>query len=76
MTSTEPATGRERFSRVYYGPRARAAHLLSSRSVMNFAVCGVYAGTSAGWLGTGSQDERDHAAALPLCEDCAKETDF
>lgn len=68
-------TDREQFSRVYYGPRARFAHLLSSRSVMNFTVCGAYSGTSDGWRGTDSQEERDHAASLPLCEECAKAVD-
>jgi len=56
-----------------YNPRARVAcaHLLPSCSAITWSVamCGVFP-PQAGWYGTGTQDEWDHAAVLPLCTVC------
>jgi hypothetical protein len=53
----------------------RVAHLLDESSSPNVgtdeALCGIWAGFgSAVWLGTGTQDEHERAAELPLCSRC------
>ena len=57
-----------------YTPRGRMAHLLRPGDQPSAgrapALCLRYPRPGASWLGTGSQDEYDKAAALPLCGKC------
>lgn len=56
------------YTRVYR-LRGREAHL---RELTAFTGCGGRAAFPGwdGWLGTGSQEEYEHAAGLPLCGKC------
>lgn len=54
-----------------YARHGTMAHLLEpgdQASAGSVALCGSH----APWLGTGSQDEYEKAAALPLCGRCAR----
>jgi hypothetical protein len=49
-------------------PKVRYAHV---KSAVNLgSVCETFSTREEPWLGTGSDEERDHAAALPLCPKC------
>lgn len=65
--STSPRGSRPEYTRVYL-PGGRQAHLAEA---VSWTGCG---GRAAGrrdcWLGTGSQDEYETAARLPLCTAC------
>jgi hypothetical protein len=56
-------------------PWRKTAHLLgvldSPNSVAS-AVCGIYPGMFGYWAGTGSQDEIEAVAEMPLCKRCVK----
>jgi hypothetical protein len=54
-----------------YVPKGTRAHLLPNGMSNSKAVCGLYPWTT-GWWGTGSQEEYDRAANLPLCQRCAQ----
>jgi len=63
----------EECTRVYV-PRGRVAHLIRPGDAAGLmlpgaSLCGH--GGRCGWLGTGSQDEHEAAARLPLCSRCA-----
>lgn len=56
-----------------YAPRGKMAHLLPGTPQSGkyaSTLCLRYPRPGASWLGTGSQDEYDKAAALPLCGKC------
>jgi protein-tyrosine phosphatase len=55
-----------------YTPAGRRAHLLPVTSVLprGSVLCRVDPPWDHGWLGTGSQEEHDRAAALPVCTSC------
>jgi hypothetical protein len=56
---------------IYQPGEARHSHWTAPWSEgHNHTICGRY--REGGFLGTGSQDEYDKAARLPLCGDCAK----
>lgn len=66
------------FTRVFLS-RGRVAHLLDESRSPNVgtdeALCGAWAGLGqAVWLGTGTQDEHERAAELPLCLRCEGRT--
>jgi hypothetical protein len=56
-----------------YTATGLSAHLLrphySPNGPMDEALCGLLPDAD-GWLGTGTQDEHDHAASLRLCRIC------
>jgi hypothetical protein len=52
-----------------WSPKVRRAHLWSA--VNPGSVCETFSTREGPWLGTGSDEERAHAAALPLCPKCA-----
>jgi len=57
-----------------YAPYGTVRHIVkpqSSRFGENYLrmLCGL-TGWESGWRGTGSQDEYEHVAALPLCKNC------
>jgi hypothetical protein len=58
-----------------YAPRGRIAHLLrpggQPAAGRPLALCLLYPRLHTSWLGTGSQEEYDKAASLPLCGKCA-----
>lgn len=58
---------RAEYERVYMR-RGHVAHLkaLGDLSVL----CAKWHQPAHWWLGTGSQEEIDHAAAMPLCKSC------
>lgn len=56
------------YDRVYL-PYGKLAHLKAPYNTMS-AVCLRMPGCRGEWLGTGSQDEHDRAASLPLCRRC------
>lgn len=63
-----------------YTPRSRFAHLLPfdgaspalAVAIGTTALCGRVAWRWNGWLGTGSQHERETADALPTCARCER----
>jgi hypothetical protein len=59
-----------------YTRRGASAHLIPPADPdLSTAVvlCPLRLKLGESWLGTGSQDERDHAASLPVCKWCASE---
>lgn len=50
---------------------AGIAHLRHMRGFQQGPVCGGFDADGDRWLGTGSQEEYETAAALPLCGECA-----
>lgn len=62
----------DNYTKVYFGPSSRVAHLVGNthRQVEIQSVCGKFPRWFLGWLGTGDQDEIDRAQALPLCRHC------
>jgi hypothetical protein len=52
-----------------WSPKVRYAHV---KSAVNLgSVCETFSTREEPWLGTGSDDEREHASSLPLCPKCA-----
>lgn len=64
----EPRLKLADYRRVYL-PSGRRAHLSPPFSARS-GLCAIAPEWPADWLGTGSQDEYDRAAALPLCRRC------
>lgn len=61
-----------------YLPRGAVAHRLGSWASPNSyvsAACGVSPMWPDLWRGTGTQNELDKAATLPLCRKCVKQTE-
>lgn len=50
-----------------FSPSGRIAHLSRVNGLLT--LCRL---ETAGWLGTGSDEERKHAAGLPLCGKCER----
>lgn len=70
--STPPRGTELTWTRVYT-ERGREAHLRHEDGGGDIACRGPLSredGQDDRWLGTGSQDEYDHAAAMPLCTGC------
>lgn len=72
MTLSEPPVRR-------YTAWGKVAHLLPfttdfSAAPYTQAACGVSPIWPWAWYGSGSQDEHDKAAALPLCKTCERKT--
>lgn len=61
-----------------YFPAGKVTHLLGahdwSGAQVPHALCGLWA-WKVYWRGTGSQDEYDRAAALPICKSCLRKTE-
>jgi hypothetical protein len=58
-----------------YLPRGKRAHLLrygDSANGSNAALCGLSPAFGDTWRGTGTQDEYERAAELPVCVPCAE----
>jgi hypothetical protein len=53
-----------------WSPKVRFAHLKSA--VNPGSVCEPHSKREEPWLGLGSDEEREHAASLPLCPGCEK----
>jgi transposase len=70
VTAVHGQTGSD-WDRMY---TARTAHLVRRTHYgSRVSACGRFPWPNE-WLGTGSQDEYERAAALPLCKLCEKET--
>jgi hypothetical protein len=59
------------YERRYSTPKATVAHAAAVYRPDATARCG-YRPHLAGWYGTGSQEEYEKAASLPLCKLCAR----
>lgn len=63
-------------TRVYQNPKSPRAHLLGelqSPNSFDRALCGLEPEWPNLWMGTGSQDEIEHAEDLDVCGRCAAE---
>ena len=60
------------YTRVYTSAAARVAHLRPDWRGGDRVLCPAESRLLVGWLGTGSQEEYDRAAALPTCKRCEK----
>lgn len=52
-----------------YAPRRKVVHALEP-PIGTRAICGTEVFGSALWMGTGTQEEYETAAALPMCRRC------
>jgi len=58
-----------------YAPTGKVAHLLRPHYYgdhVSTVLCGLWAWHASWWRGTGSQDEYERAAALPVCKNCER----
>jgi hypothetical protein len=74
MTETARKPYAELCTRVYTrtGKRAHLLQPFMSPNGNGSALCGTGPGWFEAWRGTGTQDETETAASLPLCKHCEK----
>lgn len=68
MTATGPVSLADECTRIYV-PTGKVAHLRTPWASHGQPLCP--ADPAWAWRGTGSQEEYEHAATLPLCKRCA-----
>lgn len=65
------------YERRYISATAKAAHLVAPAELSAFnhtptALCGMWAWSASDWWGTGSQEEAERAASMPVCKTCTR----
>lgn len=73
--SFNPEADHWKTQRVYLSNGAKVVHLIpawASPSSMEPALCGQNPAHWNGWMGTGTQDEHEKAAAMAICLNCER----